>query len=137
MSYPPAIKTISSSKEFKPAIVLVGLDAIESLYHLLLFISLTNSSLCVTPSKFFIAVTWSSISTKSFVAAIAAHIFAALWIPLSLVSFNFITCLLNSSSTIFIIPSSYITPFFSFSFMLKKITFDFAFFEKFLVISLS
>ena len=32
-SYPPAIKTISSLKECSPAIVLVGLVPIESLYH--------------------------------------------------------------------------------------------------------
>ena len=73
-SYPPAIKTISSSKEFNPAIVLVGLDAIESLYHLTLFISLTNSNLCLTPWNFFIASFCPSTSTKSFVAAIAVSL---------------------------------------------------------------
>lgn len=42
MSYPPAIKTIFSLKEFKPAIVLDGLVPIESLY---------NDSIGTSPSR--------------------------------------------------------------------------------------
>ena len=76
MSYPPAIKTISSSNDFKPAIVLVGEELTESLYHLTLFISLTNSNLCSTGLNFFIAFIAISVSTKVLVAANAVAMFS-------------------------------------------------------------
>lgn len=76
MSYPPAINTILSSKDFKPAIVLVGLVPIESLYHFTPSNSLINSSLCCTPLNFSTAFAAFSTSTNDFVAAIAAQIFS-------------------------------------------------------------
>ena len=62
--------------EFKPAIVLVGLEPIESLYHLTPFNSLTNSNLCSRPEKLAIASKDFSISTISYIADIQAHIFS-------------------------------------------------------------
>ena len=63
-----------SSKDFNPAIVLVGLEAIESLYHFAPFISFTNSSLCSTPGNLLIAFAWFSTFTNLLVAAIAAKV---------------------------------------------------------------
>ena len=67
---------MSSSNEFKPAIVLVGDELTESLYHFTSLISLTNSNLCSTGLNSFTAFTAVSISTKVFVAAIAVAIFS-------------------------------------------------------------
>ena len=67
---------MSSLNEFNPAIVLVGLVPIESLYHFTPLISLINSNLCSTPLNSFIAFTIISVSTRDFVAPIAAAIFS-------------------------------------------------------------
>ena len=114
-----------SSKDFNPAIVLVGLEAIESLYHFAPFISFTNSSLCSTPGNLLIAFAWFSTFTNLLVAAIAAHIFSALCTPLNLIFFVFTICLLKPFSHSFIILSSNIIPLSNFSLLLKYITFAF------------
>ena len=69
---------IFSSKELSPAIVLVGLEAIESLYHFTPSNSRINSILCSTPLKSNTAFICVSKSTKDAVADNAAHIFSKL-----------------------------------------------------------
>ena len=76
MSYPPAIKTISSSNEFNPAIVLVGEELTESLYHFTPSISLINSNRCSTGLNCFTASIATSVSTSVLVEANAVAIFS-------------------------------------------------------------
>ena len=56
--------------------VLVGVELAESLYHLTLFISFTNSILWGTPLNFLHTSIAMSLSTSVEVAAMAAQIFS-------------------------------------------------------------
>ena len=67
---------MGSVNEFNPAIVLVGLDDTESLYHFTPLISLTNSILCSTPLNFFITSIDLSKSIRSTIAVKQAQIFS-------------------------------------------------------------
>ena len=53
LSLPPAMRITCSGKEFSPAMVRLGLDAMESLYHRTPFRVRISSIRCSTPPKVF------------------------------------------------------------------------------------